>query len=207
MSYSTSMLEQWIQDHSQPSYDITTCAISWTKQFVPAELVESHFQTPSNHYWVARGLLKEAFPKIEPPPVSARAVAEKCCRGMCILVLIGRPQLIRTFVAHDSLWDNKLPFDPGARPSDFPEPQDHALYQNFVSNQWRFWAPKMENIDDWRVKDERIFPFLKDSTRIKRHRTSDVHRVQVHVKHDNLVCRNAALTAHPLRNSANHRID
>lgn len=189
MSYGTSAitnLKEWIQQHTIPSYDFITSSTSWVNAFIPADLVESHFQTPSDNYRRTTSLLHEVFHGVESVPVSAKFISQKCCRVMCVLVLAGRPELITVFVANDALWDDKLPFDPRSPPPDFPEPNDEALYNSFVKNQWRFFAPRMEIITGWGVKQDRIFPFTHGEE-ISSKGSSTVHKVHVHEKHDKLV--------------------
>lgn len=186
MSYSIANLKAWIEQHLYPSYDIITGALTWERRFIPVGSIEAHLQTPANNYWRTRWLLHEIFPGVDPPPVSPKVVSEKCCRVLCILVVIEHPELIKTFVANDSLWDYKLPFDSRMAPPDFPQSLDGNLYGSFVKHQSHFFAPIMENMDGWWVKPERIFPFTKGN-QIHGNRTSAVHKVQVHEQHDKLV--------------------
>lgn len=190
MSYVTSetaKLKEWIKQQSIPSYDFITASTSWPNAFIPAGVVETHFQTPFDNYRRTSLLLQEIFDGAERvPAVSAKFVSHKCCRVMCILVLVERPDLITSFTGNDALYDDKLPFDPRLAPPDFPEPEKDGFYLEFVKQQWRFFAPKMEIHYGWGVKNDRILPFT-DGRKISSKPGSTVHKVHVHESHDKLV--------------------
>lgn len=187
MSFVTSeisKLKGWIHSNSTASYDFLSASKSMSNAFIPDGVVEEHFQTKYDNYRRTNSLLLEVFNGGE--RVSAKTVSHKCCRVMCILVLVGRPELITTFVANDALYDEKLPFDTRVPPPDFPEPNKDGFYVEFVKHQWRFFAPIMENRYGWDVKEDRILPFI-EGWEISDKPGSKVYKLRIHASHDKLV--------------------
>lgn len=178
-------LRDWIQRESLPAHDITRHGAGPEDyQFLPRSHIEHHFQ--ANNCWRAKRLLQATFLGHN-VPVNPRAVAEHCPRVFCILTLLGKEHLIRTFVQNPTLWDVRLPFEPQNRPRLFPKDEHgEQFYDKFTEAQWRFCAQNMQGLQGLHIEDERILPFLALAP-IGSGGSATVYQAQIHQSHNGLV--------------------
>jgi len=151
-----------------------------TPVFVPQSRIDEYFQ-PNR---VSR-LLHALFPDRDRP--NAQDIAQRCPRGLCILLSIGSAKYINTFASSPELWDDQLPFwRPG--PIEFPVAlEDPEFFERFFQAQWRFCPNKLERLESgaFKVKRERVLPLLKKRW-LARGATASLHHIVVHPDYDRL---------------------
>ncbi|KAK5121454.1 hypothetical protein LTR85_005287 [Meristemomyces frigidus] len=148
--------------------------------FVPHSAITAYFQPER-----ISGLLRLFFANGGGP--SPRDIAQRCPRGFCILLFIGRGQYIGSFAVHEELWDEHLPFfRPG--PDEFPVAhEDPELFNRFFDEQWRFCPNTLERIEagSFKVKREKVLPLLS-KTWVASGVTASLHHIVVHRDYDRL---------------------
>jgi hypothetical protein len=102
-----------------------------------------------------------------------------------ILVFIGYGEHILNFLGHETLCDEKLPFE--VRPNKFPwEPSDSdELFDRFQKEQLRFCAVRFHRNTTHEFDDSRPLPFLSKEL-IDEGGSAKVYKVQIHGSHDML---------------------
>lgn len=106
-------------------------------------------------------LLRCVLPSTGPVPVQRKPIKTQYTKVFAILLHINRGNFIKHFVIHNSLSDEKLPFD--TRPENFPpnlEDIDTSFFQDFYERQWMFCAPTLsyERFKDWQART--ILPII-----------------------------------------------
>jgi len=125
------------------------------KPFIPWRSLDTYLERPHR----TLDLLGALFPGVE-LPVSHEYVRQKYSKIFCILLLIGEGQFIEPFVKHDSLCDQRLPFD--SRPPQFPiVAGDPQFFNRFFEQQWMLCARTFGPNDiDVRLEKERVLPII-----------------------------------------------
>ena len=174
-----------IDRESVDVYDITnTAASSPSEKFVPIGKIEPYFR--DNTYERTKRLLRAVFGSNA--PVSARDVAEKCCRICCILATLGEIRCIAEFVRHAYLHDRRLPFERGRPPGHFPmDTGMKDFYDRFCEEQWKYCAPELrETTSGEHFEEQSILPFISLSI-VGGGGSSVVYKAFVQPLHDKLV--------------------
>ena len=180
-----------IEHESLNAYDITRPAASHPhEKFIPIGKIEIYFQ--ENSYERTKRLLRAVFGAN--PPVSARDVAEKCCRVFCILANLSQIRFIDTFLRNLYLWDDRLPFDQGQRPTHFPKDTSMTdFYERFCREQWRYCAPALyDTTSPTRFEEQSILPFI-GLEMVGGGGSSVVYKATAQAQHDKLVRQYATL--------------
>ena len=102
-----------------------------------------------------------------------------------ILISIDHGEYILNFLPHETLCDEKLPFE--ARPIRFPwAPSDSVeLFDRFQEAQSRFCAVNLQRNSTHEFDDSRPLPFLSKEP-INEGGSAKVYKVQIHGSHDKL---------------------
>ena len=102
-----------------------------------------------------------------------------------ILVSIDYGEYILNFLPHETLCDEKLPFE--ARPQKFPwgPPDSVELFDRFQKAQSRFCAVKFHRNSTPEFDESRPLPFLSKEL-IGEGGSAKVYKVQIHASHDML---------------------
>jgi hypothetical protein len=102
-----------------------------------------------------------------------------------ILVSIGYGEYILNFLPHETLCDDKLPFE--VRPTKFPRPHldSDEIFDHFQKAQLRFCAVKFHRNSTHEFDDSRPLPFLSKEL-IDEGGSAKVYKVEIHVSHDML---------------------
>jgi hypothetical protein len=196
-----------IKRESVDAYDITNITSPTREKFVPAGKIEAYFREGS--YERTKRLLRAVFGSS--PPVSAKDVAEKCCRVCCILAILGRLKFIGIFFRHPNLRDDRLPFDHGRAPPHFPvDTGMENFYERFCEEQWQFVTPELyDTTSAIQFEEQSILPFIGLAF-VGGGGSSFVYKATVHPQHDKLVRREADYLLLPLltarMRSADHRV-
>lgn len=163
--------------HGQYAFGLT--------DFVPAGDVEHYLREGTT----LKDILNALFPDLSDAP-NAQAIVTRYSVVFAILVSIGMGQHIGTFLKHDQLCDQKLPFF--ERPRDFPvEPSEmlqdgsDMFFKKFCATQARFCAPILELGDALEFDPDYRLPFLGKQP-IGEGTSAKVYRVTVHNRHDRL---------------------
>ena len=148
--------------------------------FVPQAAVESKFK--HDDYSFAQGL-RDAVVQFERHTIMPRDIAENCPRIFCILLILNQGEYISEFLRDDTLHDALLPFL--SRPANFP-----IVYEDFFTEfdhrQWEFCATVMKNMNDIKVKDERILPYISRHMVSDRGVSATIDKVEIHKDYDQL---------------------
>lgn len=176
-----------IERESLNAYDITnTAATQPPAKFIPIGKIETYFR--ENSYERTKRLLRAVFGSNA--PVSAKDVADNCCRVCCILASINQIRFIGTFFRYPNLRDNRLPFDYGHPPTHFPvDTSKKDFYERFYEEQWKYCAPELcETTSGMQFEEQSILPFISLGI-IGGGGSSIVYKATVQPQHDKLVCK------------------
>jgi hypothetical protein len=174
-----------IERESVSAYDITNTDSQVQEKFIPSGKIETYFR--ENQYEQTKRLLRAVFGAN--PPVSARDVAEKCCRVCCILATLSQIRFIGTFFRHPNLRDDRLPFDQAGAPAHFPKDTGmNEFYARFCEEQWKFCAPELcDTTSGVQFEEQSVLPFI-GLKYAGGGSSSVVYQATVHAQHDKLVC-------------------
>lgn len=102
-----------------------------------------------------------------------------------ILVFIGHGEYILNFLPHETLGDDRLPFE--TRPNKFPwAPSDSVeLFDRFQQAQSRFCAVRFNRSTTPEFDDSRPMPYLSKEL-LDEGGSAKVYKVQIHAAHDML---------------------
>ncbi|KAI9793927.1 MAG: hypothetical protein M1816_007179 [Peltula sp. TS41687] len=124
--------------------------------FVPEPDLQDYFDDSNR----LRRILRAIYPSSGLIPVHGTTIKNHYVKVFAILLCIGKGCYIEHFIRHDSLNDQRLPFD--ERPHYFPSTGsgDRNFFSSFYDWQWMFCAPtfsyKGQNV--WQAR--RILPIL-----------------------------------------------
>ncbi len=154
------------------------------RSFVPDPALNAYF----DDHRVTR-LLWALFPEGD-FPAQPEDIRRNCLKIFSILLLIGKGNFIGSFVQHEGLWDQRLPFDPSREPRNFPKsttnPQFFAI---FCQKQWKFCAPTFRfSRTGVTFEKERILPIVQKE-RLSGGGSAFVHKIVLHEAHNDLVPR------------------
>jgi hypothetical protein len=114
------------------------------RAFVPMQKVQGHFEEEDLRRLM--DILHAVFFP-EPPPLYAENIFPKYVAIFCILLHIGKGRYIREFAEHESLCDNRLPFDLANPPAKFPpSTEDPNFFSKFCEEQWRWCTPIFQRL-------------------------------------------------------------
>ncbi|KAL6716241.1 hypothetical protein ACLMJK_005807 [Lecanora helva] len=119
--------------------------------YIPLTVIQEYFQRPSRMEILLNAVVQTG----EAPQASF--VQRKYLRPFAILLSIGHGHLISDFVQHDSLEDQKLPFD--QRPANFPEENNHILWELFYQRQWTYCPRELNYEMSTGLHKDTILPF------------------------------------------------
>lgn len=128
------------------------------RPFIPLKRVEAYFSENQNER--LNNILKALYhPDI--PPTYPEAILKRYTLVFCILLEIGRGDIIHLFTEHDALRDNHLPFDESNAPPQFPEPAGKpSFYQEFCQHQWKYSIPSFRRPLDQSFPPQQILPII-----------------------------------------------
>ena len=153
-----------------------------TAYFCPESDLKDYF---SDHDHL-EGILRCVLPSTGPVPVQLNPIKMQYTKVFAILLFINRGSFIKYFVRHNSLSDEKLPFD--ARPENFPsdlENIDTHFFQDFYKHQWMFCAPTLsyERCKDWQART--ILPIVSKEL-LGAGGSSETYRIELHPSYNRL---------------------
>lgn len=126
--------------------------------FLPYSVIDSYFR--EHDFLHLNKILDVIF--TEDPPIDAETILRTCPRTLCILLSIGQARFIHHFTQYESLYDQKLPFDPRCAPADFPKStSDDRFFENFCASQWKFCVKPVSFHAGLRIPRDQILPIKK----------------------------------------------
>ncbi|KAF4634094.1 hypothetical protein G7Y89_g4015 [Cudoniella acicularis] len=190
----TQNLLAWIQRSSCPSVsEINHDEKREKRSFVPLRAVEAYLEENRNER--LNRLLTEVY-QPEHPPTYPEAILRRYTSVFCILLEIGKGNLIHHFTEHDSLRDSRLPFDPSVPPPQLSKTSvDEETYQKFCDKQWRYAVPIFERLLDKSFSPEQILPIVHREPLGLGQGGAKIWRIAIHEDYNRLQMKNTKLNS------------
>lgn len=169
------------QAYGRSSPDRDTAA-----KFTPISKVHAYFENDQRTRQLLRAL---ALPGTVPVPNHVICQNHSYRRVLCILVRMGKGQLIQRFTEHDVLSDQYLPFT--TKPYMFP--LDSDLFEDFHAKQWEFCAATITRRYNVKLESKQILPFV-ECEKQKQGGSSTIWKIRVHEDYDVLGPRSSTST-------------
>ena len=167
----------WVDENSVLGARGAAAEINYA--FLPVTRLQSYFDRRQ------LSKLLEVLFKDDVPP-DHRILREKYSKVFCILLYIGKREYIEHFMQHESLNDQRLPFDP-QRPTHFPrDPNDQEFFSNFYKTQCMLCVPKFHYNIAEKFEKDRILP-ITEKCRIDARGSAKIYRIKIHEAYDGLV--------------------
>ncbi|KAI4172942.1 MAG: hypothetical protein LQ343_003229 [Gyalolechia ehrenbergii] len=149
--------------------------------FIPTSDLQAEFTKPRKIEDLLNALIKSTFLSRQ----LADNIRTHYLRPFMILICAGHGGMIRHFVEHQSLEDNKLPFQ--GRPPDFPASSgSNSIWQKFNEHQWKFCAINLRfNKGFKQLSEHDILPIIR-KTSIAGGASAATSRIEVHPDYDQL---------------------
>jgi hypothetical protein len=150
------------------------------EKFIPQKAVKSKFR--ENGFAIAEALRNAVLPQSDRHRVAPEAIAEGCAIVSCILLNLKQSQFLPFFLRDDDLLDKNLPFHtkPDGFPIVYPE-----FFDDFRREQRKFFAQSMRHLNDTKINDEHILPFVRRKT-IAGGGSARIDKVTIHEDYDQL---------------------
>lgn len=147
--------------------------------FIP----RSKVQELVNNTEMLRGILCALYPGGH--TIDLKALKKLCPKVLCILLRIGKAEMIGLFLKDLELQDSKLPFGL-QQPQRFPPSTDPDFYKSFCQEQHVFCAVEFAQGMNWSFAPDRILPIIAMKS-IKPGVSSTIRKIEVHNDYDHLV--------------------
>jgi hypothetical protein len=171
---------RWLEENTVDG--ISSNATDSSRQFITSQSLKTYFEAPRE----LQRILDQLFSEDDETPVEPDAVLNGYTRVFAILIDIGKGHFIEEFVKHDSLSDQKLPFE--VAPPRFPrEADDSEFFTKFHEHQWKF-CPYVfvRNKIDAELNKRYILPIVSIE-QIAEGGSSTVYKITLHPEYDTLV--------------------
>lgn len=143
------------------------------EDFIPDGAVHEYLKA-ENRY---KSILRELFG--EDLVIGTRVLLERYSKVFAILVKLGKGHFISSFLKHEELGDDRLPFS--EKPAAFPDTAED-FFDAFHSAQFRFCAAVFDNRLQHEFSNGRILPFL-EKREIASGGSSVVYKIKIHGMH------------------------
>ena len=171
---------RWLEENAVNG--ISSNATDSSRQFITSQSLKTYLEGPRE----LQRILDQLFSEDDETPVEPDAVLNGYTRVFAILIDIGKGRFIEEFVKHDSLSDQKLPFE--VAPPRFPrDADDSEFFTKFHEHQWKF-CPYIfvRNKIDAELNKRYILPIVS-MERIAEGGSSTVYKITLHPEYDTLV--------------------
>jgi hypothetical protein len=109
-----------------------------------------------------------------------KEILDDCTAVLCTLMKINKGRHIKRFTETLTLNDGHLPFDPSAKPKNFPKDSETQFYVEFCKRQWMFVAvPFTENMGKHLESPNRLIP-ITQMGEPARGGSGSVSRIEIH---------------------------
>ena len=150
------------------------------RPFIPDPEIEAYFDDNRT----VQKLLAALFPN-GAPGVDPETIRKKYAKVFLILLLTGHGRFIKSFVRHDSLCDQYLPFR--SLPARFPQSTaDAGLFTSFSRKQWEFCARIFEYGIDVQFDDEDLILPIISKQKLGGGGSAIVHKIELHPAYNKL---------------------
>ena len=149
------------------------------RPFIPDPEIEAYFEDIRQTRKLLAALDPDDNLQLDP-----ERIRKKYPKVFLILLLTGNGRLISSFVPHDSLCDQYLPFQ--TRPHKFPHISNDDLFASFCHRQWEFCAQIFHDgtDQDFDAKDL-ILPIISIENR-RGGGSATVHKIGLHPAYNKL---------------------
>ena len=149
------------------------------RSFIPDPEIEAYFETVRP----IQKLLAALFP-YDPPQLDPETIRNKYIKVFLILILTSNGRFIASFLRHDSLSDQYLPFK--SRPNHFPpSTADLNFFTSFYRRQWEFCARIFEHAIHQQLDEDLILPIIYKE-KLGGGGSAVVHQIKLHPAYDKL---------------------
>jgi hypothetical protein len=171
---------RWLKENAVNGTSNT--ATDSPRQFITFQSLKTYLEGPRE----LQRILDQLFSDDDEPPVEPDTVLNGYTRVFAILIDIGKGHFIEEFVKHDSLSDQKLPFE--VAPPQFPHDANNSeFFTKFHEHQWKF-CPYIfvRNKINAELNKRYILPIVSKEW-IAEGGSSTVYKIELHPEYDTLV--------------------